>query len=118
MKRDAVNNSATTYVLTPSKIKFRFLDEDDNELHEDIEVDGIVGDDYVGAPITINGYEFVPGTETKHSFTEDEQTVVYYYRKVVLPSTFDNIMVWIVVLIASVAVLSGLRVWRVANRAK
>ena len=118
VKNTKVNNSATTYVLTPSKITFRFLDENDDELHEDVELDGIVGDDYIGAPITISGYEFVPGTETKHTFTEDEQTVVYYYRKVVLPSTVDNIMVWILVLVASAAVLSGLRVWQVANRTK
>ena len=115
VKNEQMNHSATTFVLTPSKIKFRFLDENDNELHEDVEVDGIVGDDYVGAPITIDGYEFVPGTETKHSFAEDEQTVVYHYRKVVAPSTLDNIMVWVLILVASAAVLSGLKVWQVSR---
>ena len=118
VKNAKTNDSATTYVLTPSKIKFRFVDENGDELADDTDVDGIVGDDYIGAPITVPGYDYVPGTETKHTFTEDEQTVVYYYRKVVLPSTLDNIMVWVLVLVASVAVLSGLRVWQVANRTK
>ena len=118
VKNAKTNDSATTYVLTPSKIKFRFVDENGDELADDTDVDGIVGDDYVGAPVSIPGYEYVPGTETKHTFAEDEQTVVYYYRKVVAPVTMDDIMVWIVVLLASVAVLSGLKVWQVSNRAK
>ena len=118
VKNAKTNDSATTYVLTPSKIKFRFVDENGNELADDTDVDGIVGDDYVGAPVSIPGYEYVPGTETKHTFAEDEQTVVYYYRKVVLPSTFDNVMVWVLILVASAAVLSGLKVWQVANRTK
>jgi hypothetical protein len=104
--------------LTPSKIKFRFVDENGDELADDTDVDGIVGDDYVGAPVSIPGYEYVPGTETKHTFTEDEQTVVYYYRKVAAPVTMDDIMVWIIVLLASVGVLGGPKVWQVVNRTK
>ena len=39
-------------------------------------------------------------------------------HKIKMSKTMDDIMVWIIVLLASVAVLSGLKVWQASNRAK
>lgn len=99
VKLDSKDNdaadSAETEVRTPSKIIFRYTDIDGNEIEEEIEEDGIVGDVSDRRPPEIPGYVLVQDTDDDLTFEENEKIITYHYEKIPepkAPKTGDNIL--------------------------
>ena len=116
MKDNLAEDSVETEVLTPAKIITRFVDMDGDEIKEERDVDGIVGDEYRAEPEVVPGYKLVSIVEKEYIFGEEVQVVTYRYAKIANPSTFDDIIAWVSILLVSV--IGGCVAWRIKQRTK
>ena len=105
-------DSAQTEVRTPSKIIIRFTDPDGNEIRQEIEEDGYVGDEIQDYPIEVPGYRLVGDEVVDRTFGEDVRTITYHYEKIDTPNTYDDIIRWFILALACVGLLATLIVRR------
>ncbi|MBR6168648.1 MucBP domain-containing protein [Candidatus Saccharibacteria bacterium] len=85
-------DSAETIIKTPSKIVFRYIDENGVEIQREQIEDGFVGDVSDNTPPEIPGYKLIRETPDL-AFGEEEHVVIYRYEKIpesVNPKTIDG----------------------------
>ena len=93
-------DSAETAIRTPSKIIFRYTDINGNEIIEEVEDEGIVGNTSSHIPPEIPGYTLVADNDIDLTFEEGEKIITYHYEKnsePVAPKTGDNIAAAVVI---------------------
>jgi hypothetical protein len=85
-------DSAETIIKTPSKIVFRYIDENGVEIQREQVEDGFVGDISDNTPPEIPGYRLIR-EEPDLAFGEEGHVVIYRYEKMpepVNPKTLDD----------------------------
>lgn len=101
-------DSAETVIKTPSKIVFRYIDENGVEIQREQIEDGFVGDVSDNTPPEIPGYRLIRETPDL-TFGEEERVVIYRYEKIpesVNPKTIDGGIAKYFILVG--ALISGL----------
>lgn len=83
-------DSAETSILTPAKIIFRFTDPYGNEIMEEIEEGGNVGDSSKYRPVEIPGYRLIADEDIDYTFGEEEKIIIYHYVAIENPKTTDD----------------------------
>lgn len=99
-KDNSAADSAVTTVKTPSKIIYRFVGPDGEEIEREVEDTGFVGDISDITPPEIPGYRLVTDIDTVLRFDEEEQVVIYRYEKLpepVSPATNDNVVGYVAI---------------------
>lgn len=108
-------DSAETKVRTPAKIIVRFIDPDGNEIRQEVEEDGFVGDEIEIRPVEIPGYRIIEDETIVSTFSEEAHIVTYRYVKLDNPTTYDNIASWFII---AGACVGGLAVALLAVRSR
>ena len=86
-KSNDTADSVETAVRTPSKLIFRFVDQDGKVIQEEREEDGFVGDESKFRPVEIPGYKLVAEENMDYLFGEEQKTITYHYIRLVNPNT-------------------------------
>lgn len=87
-------DEADTPVKIPGRIRRRFVDKETGEpVCDDLISSDLVGEEFMSEPIVCEGWELVEGPDhDDYVFEEDEQEIIYRYRKVKNPNTAaDNL---------------------------
>ena len=86
-KSNDAADSVETAVKTPSKLIFRFVDQDGKVIQEEHEEDGFVGDESKFRPVEIPGYKLVAEENMDYLFGEEQKTITYHYVRLANPNT-------------------------------
>ena len=108
------------YEKIPANVIVKHLELDtNNELAEQENIDGYIGEDYTTYPKDIDGYTYVENKapeNAKGQMEEDTIEVIYYYAKIAPPNTGD-IAVYLIILVAIVSIAGIVYVF-IRNRRK
>lgn len=108
------------YEKLPANVIVKHLELDtNNELAEQENIDGYIGEDYTTYPKDIDGYEYVENKapeNAKGQMEENTIEVIYYYTKIAPPNTGD-IALYLIILVAIVSTI-GIAYVIIRNRRK
>lgn len=86
-KSNDAADSVETAIKTPSKLIFRFVDQDGKVIQEEHEEEGFVGYESKFRPVEIPGYKLVTEENMDYLFGEEQKTITYHYVRLVNPNT-------------------------------